>query len=213
MSDFDHITAHPLDWPDQYDRTGDGDRSRWPGTLKSKSPGEIRDALVEEAERTADDGQSMVISSNLETYERGGRQVPYANQNRLDDPGIAVYLSIDGDAKVFACDRYERVEGNMRAVTTTLRDLRRIKKRGVNEAERAYQGFEQLPPKGGTEGTAWWQILGIDPDADTLDDALHAYRERAKEVHPDQGGSEEAFHALQEAYEQANDYYAEQIDD
>lgn len=59
--------------------------------------------------------------------------------------------------------------------------------------------------------TPWHVLLGIDPASDTLEDALHAYRERAKEVHPDQGGSEDAFEALQEAYEKANDYYAEQL--
>jgi len=212
MKNFDDISAYPLDWPNQYERTDEHDQVRWPGNLKGKTGGDIRDDLVQEAEKTADDEVSIVISSNLETFERGGRQVPYANNRRPDDPGIAVYLTIDGAPKVFACDRYRKVQGNMRAVTTTLRDLRRISKRGVNEAERAYQGFAQLPSKGETEGSAWWQILGIDPDTDTLEDVLHAYRERAKEVHPDQGGSQEAFTELQKAYEQANDYYADQMD-
>ena len=62
-----------------------------------------------------------------------------------------------------------------------------------------------------SENTQWWERLGIDPETDTLEDALHAYREKAKEVHPDQGGSEEAFEALQEAYREANDYYAEKL--
>jgi DnaJ-class molecular chaperone len=58
----------------------------------------------------------------------------------------------------------------------------------------------------------WWKTLGIDPEEDTLGDALHAYRERAKEAHPDQGGSEDAFERLQAAYRDAVDHYADRME-
>ncbi|MFB6206872.1 MAG: ferredoxin Fer [Haloglomus sp.] len=51
-----------------------------------------------------------------------------------------------------------------------------------------------------------FEILGVEPDAD--DGAVvDAYRERVKETHPDQGGSIEAFRAVQEAYERIQDGY------
>lgn len=44
------------------------------------------------------------------------------------------------------------------------------------------------------------EVLGVDPDADEAE-IRAAYRRRAKEVHPDQGGSVEQFQAVRAAYE------------
>lgn len=46
-----------------------------------------------------------------------------------------------------------------------------------------------------------FEILGLDPSADD-DEIIEAYRRRVKEVHPDQGGSREAFTEVRDAYEQ-----------
>ncbi|MBX0322235.1 2Fe-2S iron-sulfur cluster binding domain-containing protein [Halomicroarcula sp. F13] len=51
-----------------------------------------------------------------------------------------------------------------------------------------------------------FEILGVDPDADEAD-IVDAYRERVKETHPDQGGSAEAFQAVQDAYERIENGY------
>jgi ferredoxin len=45
-----------------------------------------------------------------------------------------------------------------------------------------------------------FEILGVDPNADD-DEIVRAYRERVKEVHPDQGGSTREFLLVQTAYE------------
>jgi len=45
-----------------------------------------------------------------------------------------------------------------------------------------------------------FDVLGIEPGADE-EEVTRAYRRRVKEVHPDQGGSAEAFQAVREAYE------------
>jgi len=44
-----------------------------------------------------------------------------------------------------------------------------------------------------------FQVLGVDEDADEAE-LSRAYRQRVKEVHPDQGGSREEFVRLQRAY-------------
>lgn len=49
-----------------------------------------------------------------------------------------------------------------------------------------------------------YDVLGIDPDADDAT-VVDAYRERVKEVHPDQGGSAEAFQRVTEAYQRIRD--------
>ena len=47
--------------------------------------------------------------------------------------------------------------------------------------------------------------LGLSPPY-ALDDVKAAYRVKAKQAHPDQGGSVEDFRLLQEAFERANEY-------
>jgi len=47
-----------------------------------------------------------------------------------------------------------------------------------------------------------WRTLGLKPEA-TLPEIKSAYRKRALEAHPDRGGSDSAFRALQTAYESA----------
>ena len=50
--------------------------------------------------------------------------------------------------------------------------------------------------------------LGVTPGA-TLDEVNRAYRRRVKEVHPDQGGDEEAFRRVREAYTTAKQHAAD----
>jgi hypothetical protein len=47
-----------------------------------------------------------------------------------------------------------------------------------------------------------WQTLGLEPSA-TLAEVKRAYRQRALLTHPDRGGSDAAFRAVQAAYEAA----------
>ena len=47
-----------------------------------------------------------------------------------------------------------------------------------------------------------WRTLGLTPKA-TLSEIKRAYRKQALSAHPDRGGSDEAFRALQSAYESA----------
>lgn len=45
-----------------------------------------------------------------------------------------------------------------------------------------------------------YRVLGVDPDANE-DEVRAAYREKVRELHPDQGGDKEAFSRVNEAYE------------
>jgi len=47
-----------------------------------------------------------------------------------------------------------------------------------------------------------WATLGIAPSA-SLAEIKQAFRKRALETHPDQGGDAEAFRAVREAYDEA----------
>lgn len=52
------------------------------------------------------------------------------------------------------------------------------------------------------EPASVWVTLGVDPSA-SLVEIRQAFRKRALETHPDQGGDAEAFRAVREAYEEA----------
>lgn len=66
------------------------------------------------------------------------------------------------------------------------------------------------PDRGRSDSvTAALAELGLEPDADVDVAAVRAaYRERAKEVHPDQGGDEAAFRRLRNAYAVARSHAA-----
>lgn len=195
-------TAFPLSWPPEYERTAPSDRRRW--QAKDLTFAGARDGLLDELQRSG--CEAPVLSTNVETYRRGGIDIPYANQPQPADPGVAVYFNLAEELHVYACDAYERVEGNMRSLACDLRDLRRIEKRGsLRFMERAFMGFRALPEKARAEDgrAAWWDVLGIEPDAEPVDVA-RAYRRLVKKWHPDRpGGEREAFEKITRAKNRA----------
>lgn len=52
----------------------------------------------------------------------------------------------------------------------------------------------------GESSADFYSVLGVEPDADQKS-IRSAYRRRARQTHPDQGGSPEEFHLVQEAWE------------
>ncbi len=52
----------------------------------------------------------------------------------------------------------------------------------------------------GGDSADFYSVLGVEPDADQKS-IRAAYRRRARQAHPDQGGSAEEFHRVQEAWE------------
>jgi hypothetical protein len=67
-----------------------------------------------------------------------------------------------------------------------------------SRASRASQGGSAEPSTGPRNED--YQVLGVDPDA-SEDEVRDAYRDKVRELHPDQGGDEAAFSRVNEAYE------------
>lgn len=65
--------------------------------------------------------------------------------------------------------------------------------------EAAFRGFEALPAPGKRE---WVAILGVRP-SDPLSEIEAAYKKRAKECHPDNGGSHDAMTEINSAMQTA----------
>ena len=198
--------AYPLQWPQGYPRT----KKRRSAAFKTPM-GAARDGLLDELRLMR--ASQVVISTNLQTYRRSGRDIPYADQTRAnEDPAVAVYFlwkppgasNRDGSEKeqyVLACDRWKAIEDNMQALRKTVEALRGIERWGVSEMlRRAFTGFKALPESG--SGRPWWQTLSISKTASEKE-IRQAFRKKAQQVHPDKGGSIEQWSEIQEAYQQA----------
>lgn len=205
------IEAYPLHWPVGYARTPSAERktaqfnSRDRNTLRSyqsKRPLTVADAV--KRLQSAVGGftkphhnwrtEGLVVSTNVPVRNDG---FPYSNAREPEDPGVAVYFHLDRRPLVFSCDRWKRVADNIAAEAATLEAMRGIERWGVTETERAFTGFAALPEK--AMARTCWVILGVACDAPP-DVIKAAYKDACRRTHPDTGGSAEAFHEVQEAW-------------
>jgi len=152
----------------------------------------------------------IVVSSNVRTARDGFMVGDYKEPK---DPGVAVYFrrarsagAGDG-ARTFvnyamACDVYNTVRSNLRALGLTVAALRTIERHGSRTLlERAFTGFAALPAAGGST-RHWSEVLGV-PTSSSNDAIRSAFRSLARMHHPDQGGDTETFARISRAYQEA----------
>jgi hypothetical protein len=154
------------------------------------------DQAVKEAvaELTRMGAKDVVLSSNM----RVG--LIRSSETELKDPGVALYwTSKSGQPMVMACDGWSRLRDNVRAIGLTLAALRAIERSGASQLlERVFTGFQALP-----EGSPdHWNVLGL--ERGTSEDRLSArYRELARKLHPDHGGTDAQMAKVNQAYSDA----------
>jgi len=201
------ITNYPLSWPFGQPRTEPQKRKRaqfghtakygigtyTPGRKHTIAEG-VR-ALSGELRRM--NGREMVVSTNLRVKADG---LPYSNQKRVDDPGVAVYFKWHKRDLVFACDKWIDVEDNLWAIFKHIEALRGQERWGVGSLDQAFAGYAALPDPNTRQ---WWDVLQVSQTAtDAEIEAAHI--RLAKQYHPDvPGGSQDMFVQIQQAYEQA----------
>lgn len=179
---------YPLQWPEGWTRTKFRDRPKF-GAMFARD----RDTVLRGLRKR---GSHVVITSDLPTGNNG---LPYANA-RCDDPGIAVWWVEKGHERVIACDRWSRIDFNMRAIELTLKAMRGLERWGAGQiVERAFAGFAALPPGAGASAGArpkrsWREIFDMPGSEAGLDGAERAmlvkarHRKLMQEHHPDHGG-------------------------
>ncbi len=190
------IDAFPLQWPDGWPHTRIREEARYKVGYEQSLQ-----ELLHELELL--DAVDVIVSTNVPLRNDG---LPYADfaRRRIDDPGVAVYFKRKGDQQVIACDTWERVHHNIRAIGLTVGGLRAVQRAGASELlNRAFTGFKALPAIGGTSGgPAWWDVLGCE-ESTHIDGVKRCYRNLAAENHPDQGGDPGAMATINRAWEQA----------
>jgi hypothetical protein len=136
-------------------------------------------------------GTNPILSTNIPLRKDG---LPYATYREPADQGVAVYFSLKKQPMCFACDRWATIRENMQAIAKTIEALRGIERWGSGSmVEQAFTGFVALPPPRSPH-----DVLGVRQGA-TAEEINSAYRQKAKQAHPDSGGSVEAMQELNEA--------------
>ena len=195
--------AFPLSWPIGKPRTPKYRRLSDP--FKT-TMGKARDELLKQLRLL--NASNIVISSNVSTYMRGGKQIMYADQTEAkEDPAVAVYYTWKSNQYVLCCDKWNNVTANLRALNKTIDAIRGIARWGTDDMmEAAFTGFKSLPPKQENKEEPkqlkWFEILGVN-EFSNIAIIKEAYRNKAMVLHPDKGGSTEKFQELQNAYQEA----------
>lgn len=184
--------AYPLQWPDGWPRTPahkriDGEkfkRGDWKGGYKKPTTYETRVELANELQRLGAKG--VILSTNIELRLDG---LPYSNRRAPDDPGIAVYFTLSGEAMVMAQDQYRRVPDNIRSLTLAIAGMRQMQRHGGGTMlKRAFAGFAALPPPNAdfsqpaaihVPPAPWWQVLEVAENS-SADVIKAAYRAKSK---------------------------------
>jgi len=193
--------AYPLQWPDGRKRTAPGWREPAPFDVTFAR---ARDDIVREVNLMVTGSSSgrfgdpkLVISTNVALRRDG---LPLAGQRQPEDPGVAIYFVRSAKQMAFACDRWNKVEHNMRAIVKTIEALRGIARWGTGDMlEAAYTGFLALPAPA---ARAWWQVLGVAAHAGTVE-VIDAYRRLRSDAH--RAGDTDRFDAVNRAYAQFQD--------
>lgn len=180
MTDKRYPLHWPAGWPrtmPQHRRTAAFGQQGGNGWKQSVSMTRAFQRLQREIELLNASG--IVLSTNTEIRLDGQ---PYSNRRTPDDCGAAVYFTLKGKPVSLACDKWNRVEDNIVALSKHIEALRGMDRWGVGSVEQAFRGYEALPAP-----EQWWQVLGLGEHA-TREEIQAARRRLAAGAHPDRNG-------------------------
>ncbi|WP_254271117.1 J domain-containing protein [Haloarcula marina] len=184
-----------INWPAGFERTPQ--RRREPNRNFEVRMGQVTEDLATEMNRlNPDEWRASIGNSHTKS-----NTLPLHNANP-EDPGFVLRWTKDGQQFAVACDAYSRLRDNAREVCLWVHETRMRANRAVVTGESEFAAA-RLPSEDDETVVASpppHTVLDVAPDAP--DDAVEAaFREKAKEVHPDHGGSTEAFRQLKAAKE------------
>lgn len=184
---------HPLRWPMGWKRSQYQSASRFSQITVASASSEVSLQL----------GRMRVKSCEITTNMRltSARGMPTGA--RPQDVGVAAYFELNKKPVVLACDRWNTVEDNLWAIGKHIDALRGQERWGVGSIDQAFTGYAALPPADrlGEANAAY--LLGLTADETRSPEAINArFRDLAKEMHPDAGGSANQFKMIVQAREE-----------
>src|SRR5882672_8726768 len=174
--------AFPLQWPQGWPRTPDY-RRQSDRIFAGKIYGAVTMARAGEqlrSELRMLGAASTVISTNVALRQDG---LPYSDQRKLTEPGVAIYFQLKGKPMAMSSDRYNTVGGNMRSLALAIDAMRQLERHGGGTMmERAFTGFAALPPPNQVK-RRWRDVFSVEDN--WRGDLSERYRMLAKLRHPD----------------------------
>lgn len=187
------VPGYPLQWPEHISRAKLREKSKFKTTLAGALKN-VRHSIEAFGRDSGKAVSNIVLSSNVTL-----------GNDRPADPGVAAWFTWDGMSICIPVDRYQTAEENLQAIHHVLEARRTELRHGTLHLVKAtFKGFTALPPAAGSKPKRqWWEVMGFShPVAgDTLIE--QRFRELAKKLHPDAGGSAEAMAELNQAREEA----------
>jgi len=177
----------PLRWPMGWPRTERPTFSRFNVTFNTQV-NELRHEL------RLLGAKSVVLTTNIPLRKDG---LPYSNY-RIEDPGVAVYFLLKGVEQCMPCDRWNKIQDNLRALVKTITALRGIERWGAKDmVNAAFRGFVALPDSS--------SVMSTSPQyfSECLDSghARECYLRLCKELHPDTGADAREFVEMKRQYD------------
>lgn len=170
---------YPLVWPEGWPRTPAWQRVSAPFKV---TPAQARDEMLRELDLLG--ARDVIISSDQRLNRDGSLSTA---RYQLLDTGVAVYFTRKGTEVVLACDQYDDLHHNIRAIGKTIEALRGIERWGASDMlDRAFTGFTALAAP-----EQWWDVLGVSPAA-TSAEINAAWRAKMRDAHPDRAGGSDA---------------------
>lgn len=190
MSD---LAFRPIDrWPNLPDPTSVSDvcrRSPW--SFKAGYDDTLN-LLQHEAEKLDARGPVVVQLALVEDdLRRDGMLRAHAQPTH---PGVIVSFESRHGPLQYATDEFALWQHNLRAIALGLEALRKVDRYGISKGGEQYAGWKQLPAATG-------DTMDREAARAFIDRYGGSYREAAKRLHPDTGGSAEDFKLLQRAHE------------
>jgi len=168
--------AYPLQWPMGRPRT----KARQQSKFKVASTKAFEEMMLELSRFKA---KGVVVSSNIPTRRDG---TPYRDglNEKMPDPGVAVYFTKGARLVCLPCDTYLCPWENCRAIGLAVEAFRSMERHGAHQVlDQAFEGFTALPPPSPFPASpnlvAWWVVLGIHETA-TEEEVSAAYKANAK---------------------------------
>lgn len=128
---------------------------------------------------------------------------PFTEKSTVDGVTVAFYLPARDVAITFDAKAFFRLESTGTDVVLCEHELSTAGLGRRLPFDVPEVGTAQAEPPDPV--SAAFDVLGVSRNAD-LEDVERAYRERVKEVHPDQGGNEAEFKRVREAYATARNH-------
>lgn len=166
---------------------GEGPNARYERSKRALTIAEAIERLEGELRRLG--AVDPILSSNLRPKLDGS---PTSKQAEPEDPGVAIYFTLEGDERVLAVDCWDRCADNIAALAGHIDTMRAQHRYGVGSLKLAFSAYA-LP----AHGRDWRDVLGFPTgwphkaldNADLESVVIAAFRKKAKEIHPDSGGT------------------------